>query len=319
MKATYTVEYNDFAQELSPSSGSAEHLRSFSKGHRWGEYQEHNVDMKNFRIQEARIRLHQKFKVMYTDEQMDNEVHFCANLKGKIEGYFCDGKITKSLSASQHHYIYAPAAEYELHFQEINYLHLAIDRNYYIRLLNSSEAWLSEIRSRLQKQEEIYPGGITLHHQMKSVLVNIMNTPLTGNLRELMLEAKVLELIAMQLGQYSNDRAFSTGTISKKDQDVFHAIHEYLGKTFNEDHSLQSLSRQFGINEFKLKQGFRKAFNTTVFGHLFDIKMNHARQLILEEDMLMHEVSRQVGYKNPNHFSTAFKKKFGFSPNELKN
>jgi AraC family transcriptional regulator, transcriptional activator of the genes for pyochelin and ferripyochelin receptors len=28
----------------------------------------------------------------------------------------------------------------------------------------------------------------------------------------------------------------------------------------------------------------------------------------------VREVSREVGYKNPHHFSTAFKKKFGLNP-----
>ena len=318
MKSQYDIEYTDFAQELK-CIDSPDYSRTLAKGHQWGSYHERNVAMKYVRIQEAHIHLNQKFKVKYTDQQMDNEVHFCANLKGRIDGYFCDGKITKSLAESQHHYIYAPAARYELHFEQIHYMHLAIDRGYYLQLLNSSEEWLTHIRTRLQNQQEIYPGGITLHHQMKTILINMMDVPLTGNLRELMLEAKILELIALQLGQYYHAGAFSSESVSRKDREVFHAIHEYLAKTFNEAHSLQSLSRQFGINEFKLKQGFRDTFGTSVFAHIFDLKMRHAHHLIAEENMLLREVSREVGYKNPNHFSTAFKKRFGFSPNELKN
>ncbi len=46
--------------------------------------------------------------------------------------------------------------------------------------------------------------------------------------------------------------------------------------------------------------------------------MNEARRLLLSGEMNIAEVADTVGYKNPNHFTTAFKKYFGFVPSELK-
>jgi AraC family transcriptional activator of pyochelin receptor len=44
----------------------------------------------------------------------------------------------------------------------------------------------------------------------------------------------------------------------------------------------------------------------------------HARMLLLEEKMLVSEVAGTIGYKNANHFSTAFKRKFGITPKALR-
>ncbi|MEX2568569.1 MAG: helix-turn-helix domain-containing protein [Cyclobacteriaceae bacterium] len=46
--------------------------------------------------------------------------------------------------------------------------------------------------------------------------------------------------------------------------------------------------------------------------------MHQARKRLLEERLSVYEVSEMAGYKNPQHFSTAFKKFFGFNPSRLK-
>ena len=45
--------------------------------------------------------------------------------------------------------------------------------------------------------------------------------------------------------------------------------------------------------------------------------MKHAYSLLLN-DMQVTEVARVLGYKNPNHFSAAFKREFGVVPTGVK-
>lgn len=314
MKDFYTINYQDFFNEFQVTAPA--HSGS-SIRHPWGSYQEKNTLLGPIKMYELRANLNKDFNILFRDEQMNNDIHFCSTLQGNVKGSFCNRKVKDELMALQHHHLYAPDSQYELIFKDLHVLHLAIDRNYFINLIDGSEPWMDELRTTLYKQEVVRPGSIDLVPKMKSVLSDLLQPTLTGNLRNLMLEAKVLELIALQLDQYRKDKSIQFCS-NKKDREIFHAIQEHLTKTFAFDHSLQSLSREFGINEFKLKQGFRQQFGTTVFDFIFDLKMKHARHLITEEGLYLHEVSRQIGYKNPNHFSTAFKKKFGFSPNSLK-
>ena len=82
--------------------------------------------------------------------------------------------------------------------------------------------------------------------------------------------------------------------------------------------SLMELSRTVGINDFKLKKGFKEVFGNTVFGYLNELKMNRAQLLLLNNDLSVAEIARLTGYKNPTHFTAAFKKKFGVLPGSLR-
>lgn len=81
--------------------------------------------------------------------------------------------------------------------------------------------------------------------------------------------------------------------------------------------SLMSLARQVGLNDRKLKQGFRQVFGTTAFGYLHNHRMEQARSLLLENQLSVTAVAHSVGYTNLCAFSTAFRKKFGVSPRAL--
>ncbi len=78
--------------------------------------------------------------------------------------------------------------------------------------------------------------------------------------------------------------------------------------------TLAELARAVGTNEYKLKVGFKKLFGNTVYGHLNDFRMDTARELLEVDGHQIKEVAYQVGYSNPSHFITAFKKKFGITP-----
>ena len=45
--------------------------------------------------------------------------------------------------------------------------------------------------------------------------------------------------------------------------------------------------------------------------------MEKAKTLILNENYTVAEASYKVGYKNPQHFTVAFKKMYGYLPSEL--
>jgi AraC-like DNA-binding protein len=68
-----------------------------------------------------------------------------------------------------------------------------------------------------------------------------------------------------------------------------------------------------GINDRKLKQGFRQVLDTTVFGYLTHKRMEVACQL-LRQQRSVAAVAAAVGYDSPTAFSGAFKRKFSITP-----
>jgi AraC-like DNA-binding protein len=81
---------------------------------------------------------------------------------------------------------------------------------------------------------------------------------------------------------------------------------------------LRELSRLVGLNQFKLKKGFKALFGCSVFGHLHARRMEEAKRLLLERNTPIGEVARYCGYQYVQHFSTAFRKKYGVTPGSLR-
>ncbi|MEL6652508.1 MAG: AraC family transcriptional regulator, partial [Bacteroidota bacterium] len=77
---------------------------------------------------------------------------------------------------------------------------------------------------------------------------------------------------------------------------------------------LKDLAREVGLNEYQLKVGFKNVYGNTVYQHLTNYKMEHARRLLDKQDLRVNEVSDLVGYSNPSHFIVAFKRRFGVTP-----
>src|SRR5690606_41117867 len=80
---------------------------------------------------------------------------------------------------------------------------------------------------------------------------------------------------------------------------------------------VKDLARMVGLNEFSLKKGFREMFQETIYGFVSKVRMQQARELLLEGNLSIHEVSLLAGYKNPQHFTAAFKKHYGLPPSKV--
>ncbi|WP_187830020.1 helix-turn-helix transcriptional regulator [Siccirubricoccus phaeus] len=80
---------------------------------------------------------------------------------------------------------------------------------------------------------------------------------------------------------------------------------------------IRELARKVGLNERKLKSGFRAQFGTTVNECLTRARLRMAHQLLLENRAAVGEVSRRVGYANPRHFTQLFRDRYGVNPSVL--
>lgn len=106
------------------------------------------------------------------------------------------------------------------------------------------------------------------------------------------------------------------GVLRASDIDPIHLAKEILQRRMDDPPSLLELARLAGLNDRKLKQGFRQVFGTTVFGYLHDYRLEQARQLLSTDTMSVAEVAYAVGFSNRSYFAIAFRRKFGVNPSE---
>ncbi|MBD2153015.1 AraC family transcriptional regulator [Leptolyngbya sp. FACHB-16] len=156
--------------------------------------------------------------------------------------------------------------------------------------------------------------------RMQTVLQQILNCPYQGAMKRLYLEGKALELVALQLEQWSSQTSSQSSSKRLRPSDIerLHEAKHILLRDLNNPPSLLELARQVGLNDYKLKVGFRSIFGTTVFGYVRLHRLERARQLLESCDMSVTQVAATVGYSSQGHFAAAFRKQFGVNPRSIK-
>lgn len=156
----------------------------------------------------------------------------------------------------------------------------------------------------------------TVTPAMRLALEQILSCPYQGMTKQLYLESKCLELIALKIEQLAETQLSSTNAIRIKSDDIdrIHHARNIIVNNLNNPPSLSELAKQVELNECTLKRGFRQVFNTTVFGYLHQIRMEQAYQLLVAGHANVTEAAKTVGYASTTSFSAAFRKKFGINP-----
>jgi len=153
--------------------------------------------------------------------------------------------------------------------------------------------------------------------QMLSIIHAIWNSTLQGNMKKLFLETKMMELMLLQSEQFAQRITVTDVLKSKDDLDSIYLAREIILKEMQHPPTLTQLARRCGLNEFKLKKGFKQIFNNTVFGYLNIARLEQAKSMLLENKSTLSAIAFETGYAHPQHFSRAFKKHFGVTPGSL--
>ena len=98
--------------------------------------------------------------------------------------------------------------------------------------------------------------------------------------------------------------------------DGIYAAREMIRGNIRRHFVIREIAQKVGVNEFKLKNGFRELFGNGVYEYLRLERMQEARELLLVPSRSVKEVAAQTGYKSVNSFIKAFKKEFGLTPGE---
>lgn len=105
-------------------------------------------------------------------------------------------------------------------------------------------------------------------------------------------------------------------SLSKQDMLYIRQAKTILDEDFDKNITIPQLARQAGINEAKLKEGFRELYGNSIHTYLQQLRLEKAKQLLLTTNMPITEITYHIGYSHITHFTTLFKKEFGLTPTE---
>lgn len=230
------------------------------------------------------------------------------------------------LPANQHNMAYLPPAfegDFLLQHSREKYrtFDVMFTEAFFHRLIDENCPVLSRLAGCIEKKQlaQLVQHNMAVTPKIKSVIADIIQCNLKGHIKRLFLEAKIIELFTLQVEmseEQGNPRKVGGW---ENDVDKFYAVKNILEERSFESLTLLDIAREVGLNDFKLKKGFRELFGTTVFGYLNNVRMEHARRMLLDEKKTVAEVARILGYSEPHHFSKAFKRTYGQLPRNLKN
>jgi AraC-like DNA-binding protein len=104
----------------------------------------------------------------------------------------------------------------------------------------------------------------------------------------------------------------------KSDALLIQKVYDYILAHLDEPlPSLKELSRHFGTNEYKLKDGFRHFFKTSIYKFYTSERLKRAHLMIQQTTLPLKNISVLNGFTDYPNFSKSFKKQFGISPNEV--
>jgi len=164
------------------------------------------------------------------------------------------------------------------------------------------------------------PSNLPINANILSLLHALIKITSEDTFKRNLIEAKIIELMTMQFQSFVefSEKGDQANFLSPEEIERMNQVKNILMCNMENPLTLKTLAKEVGTNEFHLKKHFKAVFGKTVFAYLLERKMELAKSHILNTDKSIAEIGTEFGFKYPTHFTAAFKKYFGYLPNQLR-
>ena len=132
------------------------------------------------------------------------------------------------------------------------------------------------------------------------------------------LRLKVLEVFFLLSELLPQDNVETSAYYPDSQIKKIKALKAELMEHLESKESLKSMAERYGLSLTMLKDCFKAVYGKPVHSFQREYKMQKATLLLTTTAMSISEISGQLGYENPNKFSTTFRSIIGVSPREYR-
>lgn len=130
--------------------------------------------------------------------------------------------------------------------------------------------------------------------------------------RRLLLEGLMYQLLGHGLHQRQQHRP------CRPEHVRLERVRSRLEQSPEQNHTLAELAALAAMSQSSLRSKFRQRYGCTLFDYLRDCRLALARRYLLE-GYSVQQAAWMCGYQHATNFSTAFRRRYGISPGEIRN
>lgn len=168
--------------------------------------------------------------------------------------------------------------------------------------------------------------------QRKRFITCVDNIYCTGSVnaaRDIMLHFVELlfgESIASEIARHFTHelkRSYETLLLNEDQKSTHHdeviiKVQEWLQDNYQENIQIAEVAENFQMSVRSLNRRFKLASNTTPLQYLQELRIDHAKALLKQSNLVVSEVADRVGYQDASYFTGLFKKLNAVTPNEYR-
>ena len=194
---------------------------------------------------------------------------------------------------------------------------IATSPNVIDQLPNQEGELFGEMLNQLVNPSGHYVEGpsFIMTPEMQSIIDSLFNIQYEGKTKMMFFRSQITALLSHFFGQLAS---LKTVTIKTSERKKLNQAKNILLDNIDNPPSLSEISKQIGLNTFKLKKEFKEFFGVPVFKYLQNERLTLAHKLMRNQEMTVQEAAWHVGYDSLSSFSNAFDKKFGYRPSQIK-
>lgn len=201
----------------------------------------------------------------------------------------------------------------------------ALSRHYHSAGSGCDLAGNAEPDGMVWRESECYP-AVYLHREPLlhpsvcacgctyfSELYTAHAVPDTGYLR-----LKVLELLHVLSRLKSRDDVQQTDYFNQHQVECARRAAKLLTQKLTVHQTIEQLAQDVGLSATALKTCFKGVYGSSVYAYQKEYRLQLAQKLLTETDSTIAEIAHQIGYENPNKFSSAFRQSLGMTPTQYR-
>lgn len=166
---------------------------------------------------------------------------------------------------------------------------------------------------------KMWEKGEKIPKVLKNILDNVIKNSQEKETDLVYWESEIIQILLYMFSKMNDRKEINQLVLlSEIEQEQINRVETTLRKNIQNSITVEELALKIGMNRYKLNRNFKQVYGEPIFHYLTRLRMEKAKVMLTQKSMNISEVAYEVGYKNPQHFTVAFKKYFGYVPSKLK-